>query len=359
MGERPFGNGGGRVSRYLTAFDLFSGCGGLTLGLRQAGFKVIGAADIDALAVETYRANHNHVKVWETDVQSLSVSEVKTRLKLKRGELDLLAGCPPCEGFSSMRTLNGARQIEDPRNNLVFEFLRFVRELLPKAIMMENVPGLAGDERMVSFWKELRLLGYEGEHRVLDAADYGVPQRRRRMILLAGRFGPLDFVRKSDGRVTVEHAIGTLPPSGDSGDPLHDIPERRSARIMDLIRSIPKDGGSRTDLAEEHQLDCHKNCNGFKDVYGRMTWRGVAPTITGGCFNPSKGRFLHPDQHRAITLREAALLQTFPEDYFFSLRRGKSPAAELIGNALPPRFIRRHACEVRKYLKTSQPAVRQ
>lgn len=339
------------MSRCLTAFDLFSGCGGLTLGLRQAGFKVVGAADIDALAVETYRANHSGVKVWETDVCTLTVSEVRSRLKLKRGEFDLLAGCPPCEGFSSMRTLNGARQIEDSRNDLVFEFLRFVRELLPKAIMMENVPGLAGDERMVRFWKELHRLGYEGEHQVLDAADYGVPQRRRRMILLAGRYGPMDFVREDEGKVTVEHAIGALPPSGESGDPLHDLPENRTKRIRDLIRSIPTDGGSRTDLADEHQLACHRRCDGFKDVYGRMAWHEVAPTITGGCSNPSKGRFLHPVQHRAITLREAALLQSFPADYYFSLRRGKFPAAELIGNALPPKFIRRHALEVRRYLK--------
>lgn len=115
-----------------------------------------------------------------------------------------------------------------------------------------------------------------------------------------------------------------------------------------MIRDIPKDGGSRTDLPRDRQLDCHKDCDGFRDIYGRMAWDKVAPTITGGCFNPSKGRFLHPEQNRAITLREAALLQTFPRRYHFDLSSGKEAAALMIGNALPPEFIRRQANQVRK-----------
>jgi DNA (cytosine-5)-methyltransferase 1 len=117
----------------------------------------------------------------------------------------------------------------------------------------------------------------------------------------------------------------------------------RAPHIEKLIKAIPKDGGSRTDLGEEWQLECHKKSDGFKDVYGRMAWDSLSPTITGGCVNPSKGRFLHPTENRAITLREAALLQTFPKNYRFPLSRGKFPAALLIGNALPPEFIRRHA----------------
>lgn len=331
------------------AIDLFSGCGGLTLGLKQAGFTVVGAVDSDPLSVETYKANHPDVHVWEKDILTLNVATVKKKLNLKKGTLDLLAGCPPCQGFSSMRTLNGFREVDDPRNDLVFEFLRFVKELTPKAIMMENVPGLAADDRILSFCEELSALGYDYKYKVLNAADYGVPQRRRRMILLAGRFGPIDFADPVSERCTVRDKIEFLPPSGDSGDPLHDVPERRSKRIMNLIEMVPKDGGSRTDLAEEHQLECHKKCNGFKDVYGRMAWDKVAPTITGGCFNPSKGRFLHPEQNRTISLREAALLQGFPPDYYISLRRGKSSAARLIGNALPPEFINHHAKRIRNY----------
>jgi DNA (cytosine-5)-methyltransferase 1 len=133
-------------------------------------------------------------------------------------------------------------------------------------------------------------------------------------------------------------------------DPLHDFPETRSERVKALIRLIPRDGGSRMDLGDEHQLDCHRRCDGFSDVYGRMAWNKVSPTITGGCCNPSKGRFLHPTRDRNITLREAALLQTFPPSYFFSLRRGKFATAQMIGNALPPEFIRRHGVVIRQHL---------
>lgn len=338
------------------AIDLFSGCGGLTTGLQQAGFRVVGAVEIDPLAVETYRANHKGVVVWNKDIRKVSASAVMQRLGLRKGDLDLLAGCPPCQGFSSMRTLNGALEVEDPRNDLVFEFLRFVRVLRPKAVMMENVPGLSADLRMVKFWKALRQLGYEGEDRILNAADFGVPQRRHRMILLAGRFGAVDFASPDLRRRKVRDFIEWLPPVGESGDPLHDMPEKRQERIMRLIRSIPPNGGSRAGLDEEYRLECHRKCDGFKDVYGRMAWDDVAPTITTGCFNPSKGRFLHPEFHRAITLREAASLQTFPRTYEFSLKRGKAATAALIGNALPPRFIRRHACAIRTYLRAKTGA---
>lgn len=336
------------------AVDLFSGCGGLTLGLKQAGFRVLGAVEIDPLAAESYRTNHKAVKVWESDIRDLSVSEVKRDLELQDGDLDILAGCPPCQGFSSMRTLNGSREIHDARNDLVADFLRFVRGLLPKTVMMENVPGLAKNKLMVELCEGLRELGYIFEHRVLNAADYGVPQRRRRLLLLGSRFGRIDFAPPASKRCKVQDAIGGLPPPGQSSDPLHDLQETRSQRIMDLIKKVPINGGSRKDLDTEYQLKCHKEFDGFKDVYGRMSWDHVAPTITSGCVNPSKGRFLHPEMDRAITLREAALLQTFPPDYYISLKRGKYAAAALIGNALPPEFVKRHAREVRNHLQTLQ-----
>lgn len=343
------GRGAGSQVRPL-ALDLFSGCGGLTLGLEQAGFKVAGAVEIEPLAVETYESNHRDVVVWPTDIRELSVPEVRARLGVDEGELDLLAGCPPCQGFSSMRTLNGSKEVADLRNDLVFEFLRFVEELRPKAVMMENVPGLMQDERLAVFRRRLQDLGYADGCEVLDAADFGVPQRRRRMVLLAGRYGPIEFAASDKRRRDVRSAISELPEAGRSGDPLHDLPEKRSNKVRELIRSIPKDGGSRRDLSPERQLACHAKCDGFKDVYGRMSWQEVAPTITGGCVNPSKGRFLHPTENRSITLREAATLQSFPRDYRFSLRRGKMPAAEMIGNALPPEFVRRHGGRVLSYL---------
>lgn len=327
-----------------SAIDLFSGCGGLTLGLKLAGFQVIGAVEIDLLSVETYEKNHPGILVFDEDIKKVTVDRVKCELGLRKRQLDLLAGCPPCQGFSTLRTLNGGRKIIDSRNRLIFEMLRFVEELKPKAVMMENVPGMAMNHRYGKFKRELKKLGYKVTDDILNTADYGVPQRRRRLVLMASRFGKPVFPNILTKRVTVRERIGDMLPAGESGDALHDYPERHSKTVMDRISRIPKDGGSRLDLGSETQLECHKGENsGFKDVYGRMSWSKIAPTITTGCFNPSKGRFLHPEENRAITLREAALLQGFPADYYFSLRRGKSHAASLIGNAMPPEFVRMHA----------------
>lgn len=336
------------------AIDLFCGCGGLTLGLKRAGFQVVGAVDNDQLAVETYKANHREVFVWEKNIRKLSTLTVKRRLHIRKRRLDLLACCPPCQGFSTMRTLNGSRIIKDPRNDLIGEFYRFVKDFMPKAVMFENVPGLAEDKRFKSLVRRLETLGYNGEYDILNAADFGVPQRRRRLIYIAGHNGQITFAPKSKERKTVMDVIGDLPPAGQSGDPLHDLPENRSERIKNLISRIPKDGGSRTDLPVDEQLQCHKDCNGFKDVYGRMAWEKVAPTITSGCFNPSKGRFLHPEQDRAITMREAAILQSFPKSYKFPIVTNKSAIALLIGNALPPEFIKSQAKSIYRYLNYFQ-----
>jgi DNA (cytosine-5)-methyltransferase 1 len=340
--------------RDYTAMDLFSGCGGLTLGLKQAGFRVIAAVEIDKLAANTYSRNHPSVSVWNKDVRGMRVKEMMRSLRIRPGQLDLLAGCPPCQGFSSIRTRN-QKTTTDKRNSLIFEFLRFVRALRPKAIMMENVPGLAGYYRFEEFTDKLRAEGYEVESRILNAADYGVPQRRLRLILLGSRSGRIDFAAPNANRRTVQDAIRSMPVAGKSGDPLHDLKEKRSERILKRIKKIPKNGGSRSALGMGGQLKCHIACEGFRDVYGRMGWKDVAPTITSGCTNPSKGRFLHPTRDRAITLREAALLQGFPRNYFFPSDRGKEAVAEMIGNALPPEFIRRHARRIRSQLAVPFP----
>jgi DNA (cytosine-5)-methyltransferase 1 len=337
-----------------TAVDLFCGCGGLTAGLKRAGFQVLGALDIDSLSVKIYKANHREIHVWEQDIRALKSSEVFKKLGLKKGELDLLAGCPPCQGFSKMRTLNGALRIRDSRNNLLNEFVRFVEKLRPRTVMMENVPGLAEKGLFSQYCRKMKDLGYIGEHRVLNAADYGVPQRRRRLIYLAGRGAAIPFAEASRNSKTVKDAIRGLPKAGKSGDPLHDMPEHRTSKVMNIIKRIPKDGGSRTDLPARFQLACHKNCNGFKDVYGRMAWKSPAPTITSGCFNPSKGRFLHPKENRAITMREAALLQGFPRRYKFPITDNKSAVAMMIGNALPPPFITAHSRNIRRILESNE-----
>ena len=332
------------------AIDLFSGCGGMTEGLIQAGFDVVGAVEINKLAARTYAINHPDVHLWTKDIRNVSGSCIKRRLGIRVGELDLVAGCPPCQGFSRMRTLNGKSRVVDHRNDLVFDFLRIVDELRPKAVLMENVPGLARNHRFARFYEELQVLGYIPNHAVLDAAEFGVAQRRERLIVLCGMGAPISFARNARTRRTVRDTIAKLPAAGKSGDPAHDVPEHRSPRITKMISLVPKNGGSRDELPDEYTLGCHRRCDGFADVYGRMSWNEVSPTITSGFVNPSKGRFLHPTRNRTITIREGALLQSFPRTYWFPMDAGKYPVAEMIGNAIPPEFIRRQVTEVRRQL---------
>ncbi len=326
-----------------TAFDCFAGCGGMTEGFRQAGYRVVGAIEIDPYAVKVYKLNHPRVRVWQDDVKSVSAQSILRTLKLRKGELDLLGGCPPCQGFSTLRTRNGKRFFRDKRNDLIYEFQRLVLDLRPKHVMLENVPRLIKDQRFRNFTQSLEDAGYTLKADVLNAAHYGVPQRRSRAVVVASRVGAPCFASKEAAFHTVRQAIGSLGPAGNSGDPLHDMPEKRSAEVRERIRQIPKNGGGRASLPQHLRLECHKESVGFRDVYGRMAWDQPAPTITTGCFNPSKGRFLHPVHNRAVTIREAALLQSFPPSYEFPVGLGKVKLAEMIGNALPPAFIRLHA----------------
>ena len=238
-----------------------------------------------------------------------------------------------------MRTLNGALVVDDPRNDLLLEILRFVDVLRPRAVMIENVPRLANDERFHVFRKLMEDAGYLGGQDVFNAADYGVPQPQAELIYLAGLGSRIPFAEPVPDKVTVKDAIGGLPRAGKSGDPIHDMLERRTPRVMQMIRRIPKDGGSRTDLPEEDQLDCHKRCNGFRDVYGRMAWSHVSPTITSGCFIPP--RVGSSIQRRTVRSRCVRLryFQGFPRQYKFPARSGKSAIAIMIGNALPPPFM--------------------
>lgn len=341
---------GRRGNQSFSAIDLFCGCGGLSLGLRRAGFTVLGALDADRLAVDTYKENHKRASVLARDIREVSAVQWMEELGLSRGKLDLLAGCPPCQGFSTLRTRNGGRCVRDDDNDLVFEFVRFVKAFRPKAIMLENVPGLMDDVRLVRVKCALSALRYRYVVRVLDATEYGVPQRRKRMILLGSRVKAPRFAEPVNRQRTVRAAIRRLPRPEDSDDGIHNYAVRRSSAVIERIRRIPKDGGSRGDLPDREQLECHRRSDGFRDVYGRMAWRRPAPTVTGGCINPSKGRFVHPIEDRAVTLREAALLQGFPRSYRFKMSEGRYAVAQLIGNAFPPKFAEHHARVVREQL---------
>ena len=342
-----------RGGRWPTAIDLFCGVGGLSLGLRQARFRVAAALDVSSLATESYRMNFPRVPLIRRDIRAVTGSELLRRARLEEGELDLLAGCPPCQGFSALRTKGQQSAVDDHRNDLLLEFLRLAGEILPRFVLLENVPGLVRDDLFRQFTGGLGELGYGVADSVLDSADFGTPQRRRRLVLVAGFESQPRLMQGEAERRTVRDAIGGFAgTAGRSGDPLHDHGEQRAEHVRSVIESIPKDGGSRADLGPDEQLECHKQAEAHgagwgREPYGRIAWDGIASTITGGCVNPSKGRFLHPDEDRAITLREALLLQGFPPDHRLSLKRGKYAAAELVGNAIPPPFVRAQALALR------------
>jgi DNA (cytosine-5)-methyltransferase 1 len=331
------------------SIDLFSGCGGLTEGMHKAGFTTKLAIEIDKSAVFAFKMNHKNTTVIQEDIRKIDIDEIK-RL-LNNEPLHLLAGCPPCQGFSSIRKLNRKKSVLDKRNNLVSEYFRFVRELKPLTIMMENVPGLKDYYLFKNILKKLSNLGYYTKVEVVNVKDYGVPQNRKRLVLVGSLLGEINIAGPLKTRRTVRNAIGKLPFPELSEDPLHKIFPEHTPRILNKIRLIPKNGGSRKDLPKEFTLKCHdKKDIGFNDVYGRLRWDDYSTTITGGCLNPSKGRFLHPEQDRCISAREASLLQSFPKDYKFPIDLKKSDLALLIGNALPPRFSYYQSKNIKEHL---------
>jgi DNA (cytosine-5)-methyltransferase 1 len=338
------------MAKEFTSIDLFAGCGGLTLGMEKAGFKTKIAVENNTSAVSAYKLNHKKTKVIQKDIREIDIAVIKKILNGK--PLHLLAGCPPCQGFSSIRKLNRKKSAADKRNSLVMEYFRFVKELRPLTIMMENVPGLKDYFLFKNVVKELTKMGYNPKFEVVNVKDYGVPQSRKRLVMVGSLLGEIDIAPETNQKNTVRKAIGKLKPVSRSKDPIHKIHAVHEPRILEMIRLIPKNGGGRRDLPKEYILKCHEGENiGFNDVYGRLRWDDYSTTITGGCLNPSKGRFLHPVYNRSITAREAALLQTFPLSYKFPRNISKSDIALLIGNALPPKFSLIQSKNIKKHLK--------
>ncbi len=334
-----------------TMIDLFAGCGGVTLGFKNRGFQVLAAVEMDHIVAETYRLNHPEVLLYEQDIREVDPCQMLSEIRLMPGDLTVLSVCAPCQPFSRQNRVKRA----DPRVNLILEALRFVPVMKPRFIFFENVPGLRRGkhreilERLIA---GLRESGYGvSEPRVVDAVDYGVPQFRKRLILLAAAEGevppfpePTHAPPEEAARMgkrpwrSVRDAFEGLPPlrSGehDPNDPLHKA-RRHSPLSLERLRHIPHNGGSRHSLPPHLQLNCHKSGKnvGYHDVYGRMDFRKPSNTLTTGCTNFTKGRFAHPEQDRAITPREAARLQTFPDSYRFYGTYGQ--ISSQIGNAVP------------------------
>ena len=322
-----------------TAIDLFCGSGAVTWGLKHAGFRVAAALDVDETACTTYRMNHPEVALFETDIKDADISKFR---KVCREEADVLAICAPCQPFSSQ---NRNRTTTDDRAELVLSALPFIEALRPAIVFLENVPGFGKEKTLKKFSSALWDLGYNiGPLVKIDAADLGISQRRQRVMLIAAdehrcRLQEAYQIEEKTRR-SVAEAIQDLPKpaighNADLVDPLH-YSRRHHAITLERLRHIPKNGGSRDSLPELLTLKCHKGvgAGSFPDTYGRMKWDDVAPTLTTGCTDLTKGRFVHPEHDRSITLREAARLQSFPDEYLFS--GNDSQIAAQIGNAVPP-----------------------
>jgi DNA (cytosine-5)-methyltransferase 1 len=348
----------------LTAIDVFAGGGGLTVGLKRSGFKVVGAVELERHAFSTYKSNHPEVHAFRQDVRTVK-GELLSSLS-PNGEIDLLAGCPPCQGFSS---LTSKYDKVDPRNDLVMEMARLIVEIRPRAVMMENVPGLLirGKNLFEKFLDAIRSEGYVCDYRVLQVADYGVPQSRRRLVLLAGKGFQIPIPNPTHSQNpkrglkpwrTIDMVIKKMPHPVELKDALAQSPQAFNWHIVRTLSSqnkrrleFARQGKSWSSIPKRLRPVCHQDRSaGFSNVYGRMTWDQVAPTVTGGCTTFSKGRFGHPDEDRTISVREAALIQTFPADYIIDTPYMEY-ACNIIGNALPCDFAEILAQSVHHELK--------
>ncbi|KOP51442.1 modification methylase [Pseudomonas coronafaciens pv. porri] len=325
----------------IDAVDLFCGAGGLTAGLRNAGITVHAGYDIERQCEFAYQEN-NKAAFIAKDVKDVTATELINWYR--PDSLRLLAGCAPCQPFS---TYNQGKDTRDDRKwPLLYSFRRLIRETEPHLVTMENVPDVTKHEVYHDFVQGLKDLDYHVWEGRVSCTDYGLPQRRRRHVLLASKLGPIELIPPThlDKPTTVEQAIGKLPKIDagqcDLKDPLHRAARLSPLNLERIARSVP--GGTWKDWPFELVADCHKKKSGktYASVYGRMRSDQPSPTMTTLCFGFGNGRFGHPDQPRAISLREAAILQSFPPDYVF-MPVGEisfKAVGRMIGNAVPVRL---------------------
>lgn len=322
--------------------DLFCGVGGLTCGLEKAGLNVVAGYDLDATCEYAYNHNNN-AKFINNDIKDVSGKEIK---KILQGyDIKILAGCAPCQPFSRhQKDKYNRKKHKDWK--LLYQFARLVEEVKPQIVSMENVPELVKEQVFMDFINILEEQNYNITYKIVNAADYGIPQRRKRLLLLASSEKQIKLIEPTHKKaVTVREVIAGLSQVGagepNNTDKLH-VASSLSKKNLERIRhSIP--GGTWKNWPEELILNCHRKKSGqsYSSVYGRMSWDDVAPTITTQFIGYGTGRFGHPEQDRALTLREGAMLQTFPVDYSF-IQEGEKVVlkniARHIGNAVPPRL---------------------
>lgn len=336
----------------MKAVDLFAGAGGFSLAAIFSGYEIEFAVENDPHSVATYQENicrkfgSANTTIYDADINTLDIAALKSKHFSGGNCCDLLLGGPPCQGFSTHRFSDAG--VDDPRNKLIHTYFEFVKSIKPRAFLMENVPGILWERHksyLDQFYAEGEAAGYFLFNPVvIDARDFGVPQRRRRVFILGMEHEPdVDtftwppasthanpkLIKKDSSLKSWRSCYSVFEPASES-----DINNRHMNHTKELIKvfqKTPPNGGSRKDSGRE--LPCHKDHSGHKDVYGRIDSALPAPTMTTACINPSKGRFVHPTKHHGITAREAARIQTFPDDFVF--HGGLMASGKQIGNAVP------------------------
>ena len=328
----------------IKAIDFFCGAGGLTRGLLNAGISVLAGVDNDERLERTYTYNNKPSRFVNTDINKVRIHELREELGIQSGDTTLYAACTPCQPFSTLNRLKG----KDERKILLLSFAQIVEECPPDFILVENVPGLNnvyGKEISEQFLKILKRYKFTEAADSLDAKNFGVPQTRKRFILVATRRGSISLPvpdTDSNNFPTVREYIEKYPPISDgeaSADYLNHVARKLAPHHKRIVEAIPKNGGSRSDVADTSiLLKCHqRKPHVHKDVFGRIAWDAPGPTLTCRCTDVYCGRFVHPEQDRGISLREAAALQTFADGYEFFGKHILGISRQ-IGNAVPVKF---------------------
>ena len=329
----------------IKAIDFFCGAGGLTRGLLDAGITVVAGVDKDARIRETYERNNQPSLFITADIRGLDIESLREQLAICPKEPTLYAACTPCQPFSTLNTMHSV----DERKSLLLDFAAIVKQAPPDYILVENVPGLknaAGKDVYQKFKKILDECGFHIDADMLDAKEFGVPQTRKRFILVASRHGRPSLPNPTTrGQFkTVGDSIRKFPAiaHGEDSDSFKNhVARKLSPHHLRILEAVPLNGGSRRDVADKSiLLKCHqKNPDAHKDVFGRMSWDLPAPTLTGRCTDVYCGRFIHPEQHRGISVREAAALQTFDDQYEF-FGHSILEQARQVGNAVPVKLAK-------------------
>ena len=355
-------------SKTIPVIDLFCGIGGLTHGLRTAGLDVIAGIDLDQSCQYAYEHNNKNARFVLADVSALHPDKIAELYPAE--EIRVLVGCAPCQPFSKYTKRyrkggqNGGRENDEWQcdNNwkLLYSFANIVAHILPEVVSMENVPELVDEKVFRDFHDALLQLGYDVDYSVVYCPEYGVPQNRRRLVLLASQLGKIRLIEpicNESNYPTVKGSIGTMPPiaagAQNREDAMHTASRLSPINLRRIRSSVP--GGSWFDWDDELKLKCHKKKSGktYRSIYGRMCWDSPSPTITTQFYGYGNGRFGHPEQDRALTLREGALLQSFPPKYEFFDPAGEFHRRKLgthIGNAVPVELGRAIGLSIKNHI---------